>query len=84
MSPSVTNVWVGLITSSSTREGARGWSCSIDVNVLGSSGFQFRSRGQHAWMLSVVFGTKTRSNKLLREHRMNELNLLQTKKFLYF
>lgn len=75
---------VGLITSSSTREGAQGLNCLVDANVLGSSGFKFSSRKQHAWMLSVVFSTKTQSNKLLTDHRTDILNLLPTKKFLYF
>ena len=75
------NVQVRLITSSSTREGAQDLNCLVDVNVLGSSGFKFGSRKQHAWMLSVVFGTKTQSNKLLTEHRTDVLNLLRMKKF---
>lgn len=73
-----------LITSSSTRKGACGSNCSVDVNVLRSSGFKFRNRKQHSWMLSVVFDTKTQSNKLLAEHCTDILNLLLMKKFLYF
>ena len=57
---------------------------SLGVNALGGSGFKCRSRKRRAWMLSVVSGTKTQSQKLLAGHPTDAVNFLPTKKFLYF